>query len=508
MTIRMIYLSVAAIDNMWSKLVQPAYDCLSWDYWFGQVDARPLGVFRILFALLLLKDAVYRLLTGSLFLGDNGIATRSIMLALYRDYRWSLLDYFGDDWQVTLFILLWIVVLIALLLGYQTRLMTIFNWLLILSIHERNPFMLSGADTVMRVMSIWIIFLPLGRAYSLDRYFKPTLPETMLAFPLRMVQLQFAFIYLATFILKAYGNTWIDGSAVYYALQLRGFTHPIADALLDHAPYILFQLATYFTLIAEGGFFLLMFLPFEQPRFKAVGLVAMGTVHIGIAVLMAVPNFSMLMLACYLLFFDGTWIVWLAQRLFRKHPFKTIPVLSPAQPIRWHQWLIILITATMLFNVYAYNLYFMRPDGEKSPGKPISTAQLQMVQVTGLWQSWSMFAPNPSQTDGGMLIMGTFENGDQIELRTGTTLDDELVRFYFGVDGRWKKYDETLYYNWYPTLIDAHARYRCANTPLDPDRGRLQQVEIIYRFRQTSAYGASLNPYMDDSIWTIACEDK
>jgi len=488
---------------MWSNWVKPAYDSLSWDYWFGQVDARPLGIFRILFALVLLKDAVYRLLIGNMFYADNGIAPRDLMASLYREWRWSLLDGLGADWQITLFFLLWIGVLVALLLGYRTRWMTILNWILILSIHERNIYMLNGADTAMRVMSFWIMFLPLGRAYALDRLRKPDLSLTAFAFPLRIAQLQFAFIYLATFIMKAHGETWLDGSAVYLSLQLRGFTHPIADWLLASAPYLFFQIATLFTIIAEGAFFPLMFLPFEQPRLKLVGLLAMGSVHIGIGILMAVPNFSMVMLACYLLFFEGAWLVRIGQRIFPQRTFEDIPALSPALPLSRRRIVLVLSLGCLLFTVYAYNLWHMRPD-EKPLGHAISTPQTQVVQLLGLWQIWDMFAPNPFPTDGGMLVNGTYDDGQMVELRTGMTDRDRIPRFYFGTGTRWKKYDENLYYSWLTDLMDAQAQYYCRT--LNTADKQLQQVEFVYRFRQTNAYDEPRNPYRDQPLWTIPCE--
>lgn len=490
---------------MWSKFVQPAYDSLSWDYWFGQVDARPLGLFRILFALLLLKDAVYHLFLGEIFYSDTGVAPRYLMADVYRDFRWSLMDYFGADWQVTLFFVLWIIVLIGLLLGYQTKLMTILNWVLILSIHERNILMLSGADTVMRVMSVWIMFLPLGRAYSLDRYLKPTLPETAFAFPLRIVQLQFAFIYLATFMLKVHGIMWNDGSAVYHALQLRGFTHPIADWMIATAPYWMFQIATWFTLIAEGAFFVFMFLPFEQPRLKAFGLLMMGSVHVGIGVLMAVPNFSMVMLACYFLFFEGTWINWFGSQLSPQHDFRDIPPLSPIENVSRRNWVLVVLTGSLLFTVYGYNLWFMRPN-DKALGLPISTFQVEVVQRLGLWQRWDMFSPNPFTTDGGLLVMGTFSDSSQHELRTGQRYpDDEIPRFYFGVDTRWKKYDEGLYYGSHTALLKAHAEYRCRRYNAHNPENRLEHVELIYRSRETHELDTLENSYTDELLLTIEC---
>lgn len=488
---------------MWSKWVNPAYDILSWDYWFGQVDARPLGIFRILFSLLLLKTAIYHLLLGKMFYSDSGIAPRHLMSDLYRQWRWSLMDYFGADWQVTLFLLVWIVVLVALLCGYQTRLMTIFNWIIILSLHERNTYYLNGADTAIRVMSFWMMFLPLGRAYALDRLRKPALAHTIFAFPLRIVQLQFAFIYVATFIMKAHGTTWLDGSAVFHALQLMSFTHPIADWVLVNVPYIIFQFATLFTLVAEGAFFLLVFLPFEQPRLKFVGLFTMGSVHIGIALLMTVPNFSWIMLVCYVLFFDGNWIVKIGQRLFSQHRFLQLATVAPALAINRHRIVLIVLMSGLLFNVYAYNFWFMRPN-EVSLGSPMTETQVQVIENLGLWQNWGMFAPNPTRTDGGMLMMGSFANGQRIELRTGLYADNELPRFYFGLGTRWKKYDENLYFFWLTTLMETHAHYLCRTYPKE----NLQQVEIIYRFRQIVDYGEPFNAYRDQPIWTIDCSLK
>jgi len=491
---------------MWSKLVQPTYDSLSWDYWFGQVDVRPLGVFRIFFALILLKDAIYHLFLGEIFYSDTGIAPRDLMTAVYRDFRWSLMDYFGADWQVALFFVLWIIVLICLLLGYQTKLMTILNWVIIVSIHERNILMLSGADSVMRVMSFWILFLPLGRAYSLDRRFKPTLSKTAFAFPLRMVQLQFALIYLGTFMLKTHGIMWLDGSAVYHALQLRGFTHPIADWMLATAPYWMFQIASWFTLLAEGAFFVFMFLPFEQPRLKAFGLLMMGAVHVGISVLMAVPNFSMVMLACYFLFVDGAWLKWLGSKLLPQHNFKDIAPLSPIENISLRRWIVVLLTGSLLFTVYGYNLWFMRPNN-KPLGLPISTFQIQVVQGLGIWQRWDMFSPNPFKTDGGLLVIGTFSDSDPIELRRGQSYpDDEIPRFYFGIDTRWKKYDEGLYYGSHTALMKAHAEYRCRTFNANNLENRLEQVELIYRSRQTYDVDTPENPYADESILIVECE--
>lgn len=488
---------------MWSRLVKPQYDIFAWDYWFGEVDARPLGIFRVLFALLLLKDAIYHLFLAREFYSDAGHASRALMSPLWSANHISLMDALGADWQVIAFFLLWIAVLICLLLGYHTRLMCIFNWILILSIHERNIYLLNGADTAMRVLSFWIIFLPLGRAYALDRLRQPNLLNTAFAFPLRIIQLQFALIYLFTALVKSYGTLWLDGSAVYHALQLTSFTHATGDWVLANAPYGILQAMTFFTLFIEVAFIFLVLIPVGQPYLRVIGLAMGALMHIGIGVLMAIPNFSLVMLIGYLLFFEGTWLVKIGRKLFPDRQFDEVPSLAPAGPFNKHKIAVMLITASLLFTVMSWNLFRMRPAGIPL-STPISSLQYSVLQVLGLRQNWDMFAPEPSRIDGGLLEIGTLADGRVIELRTGHENPTGLARFYFGAGARWKKYDESVYHEWATGLMLARLEYRCRewHQPENP----LIQIELIYRYRETHAIDDPPNIYQDRLLWTTVCE--
>lgn len=346
----------------WAKsllMIRPAYNLFSRDYWFGQVDSRPLGVFRIVFALLVLKDAIYTLPLARIFYSDEGVTPRSALWdGLARSNRFSLLDAMPYPWMVTGFLLLWIVVLLMLLVGYQTRWATILNALLIVSLHERNPFVLSGADTVFRVLSLWSIFLPLGHYYSIDalrdrlRRYRvsrhlgdlraPNQAKTSYAFPLRMAQIQIAIVYFFTGILKLPGgaSAWANGEALHYALQLKSHTLPTGDWMSQLAPDFLLRWVDYQTLFTEIAFPLLVFSPVFQPALRLLAL-ALGTLlHGGIAATMSIGNFSMVMICSYLLFFQPEWIVRAGAALRRIGQPISIGVPPPGSPL----WLLLAAT--------------------------------------------------------------------------------------------------------------------------------------------------------------------
>lgn len=326
-------------------------------YWFGGVDSRALSVFRIVFALLLLKVALYLLPNARWFYSDEGITPRSALFdGLARDNRFSLMDAISAPWMAQVFFLLWAAVLIGLLVGYRTRLMTVLNFIFLLSIHERNLYVIDGADNVMRVVSFWCMFIPLGKHYSLDVLLRrlntyrltqnpidlrvPAEPRLTFAFPVRMLQIQVALIYLFTFILKLPGDPWKKGEAVYYTLQLQSLTQATGDWVLKNAPFWTLQGMNYFTLVMESSFIFLVFLPFLQPYLRILGLTMGFMLHLGIGLLMSIPNFSSLMPATYLIFFAPTWIQaaddWLRSR--RQHLL--IPLPKPKSPL----WLLLAVT--------------------------------------------------------------------------------------------------------------------------------------------------------------------
>ena len=188
--------------------------------------------------------------------------------------RVSLAGLLVAPWQASVLFAIWIAVLVALLLGWRTRWAAAANFLIILSVHERDLWVLNGGDTMMRLLAFWSLFISLGAVWSLDARRRG--PADAFAFPVRAVQIQVALVYVCSFVLKLSGPTWRDGHALRAALTLRSLTLPTGDWVVSHMPPILLAGVNWFTLLAEGAFVFLVFSPYRQPLLRAIGLIAVA----------------------------------------------------------------------------------------------------------------------------------------------------------------------------------------------------------------------------------------
>jgi hypothetical protein len=318
------------------------YAIVHWRYWFGRVDTRPVAIFRILLALLLLKDAFYHLFLARTFYSDEGILPRSALFdGLVRANRFSLMDAVGSAEAAIVVFVIWIVVLIALLMGYRARLMAILNYVLILSIHERNGDILTAADTVMRVFSFWLMFAPMNRHYAIDavrerwmRYrvtgsvgaLRPDESGRMaFALPVRMLQLQLVLIYACTGYLKLIGDVWLSGDVLHYVRQLETLLLPGGVWLYSVLPEWALKAGSYYALFAEVAIPILLVFPLWSRRLRLAAFVLALGLHGGIALTMAIPDFSVVMLIGFALFFEPDWLERGARWLRVSVPAVTLP---------------------------------------------------------------------------------------------------------------------------------------------------------------------------------------
>ena len=300
-------------------------------YWFGEIDTRWLSVFRILLGLLILKDAIYHLPLARIFYSDDGIIPRRTLFdGLVREPRFSLMDAMGQPSMAFLFFCIWIIVLILLIVGYRVRLMTILNFIIILSVHERNGYILTSADTLMRAMCFWMMFAPVGQYYSIDairrrwQKFRETgdtaqlrvedEARTAFALPLRLIQMQLVIVYVSTGFLKAISPIWQAGEAMHYVVQIETFILPFGAWMRNWSPDIL-KLLSYFSMYAEIAIPILLLLPFVWRWSRLLAFILALMLHGGIAISFSIQDFSILMLICYLPFFEPAWLVWIENRL-------------------------------------------------------------------------------------------------------------------------------------------------------------------------------------------------
>lgn len=446
--------------------------------WFGQVRTRPLSVFRIAFGLLLLKVAVYYLALGTIFYSDAGVSPLAAVVENYPFRRVSIMHLLTEPWQVTTFFILYILIVICVLVGYKTRFASILNFVFLLSIHVRNPYLLDSADDLMRLLSLWMIFIPLADYFSVDAWLAQrknpedtTIPKTTYAFPVRIIQFQVLIVYLFTGIFKLMGPVWRRGEGVWYALQLETLLQPSGALFFELSPLWVLQALSWFTVIVEVTLPFMLIAPFFQPHLKAIGILLGTMLHVGIAVLMSIPNFFPLMVISYLLFVEDSWISWVLSKLgIRPGRYAVaVPNLPPeddAMPaaIALKRGTLTVTLAFLMGVIMWWSFSRLEPRGEPLIELPPQEVRVAM-HVAGINQLWRMFSPTPTHTSTWISAVGTTSNGNLLDLRTGETLrslaDSSTQDYHFGPNIRWMKYEENLRRNEPEPLLQAMADYYC-----------------------------------------------
>ncbi|MCA0454251.1 MAG: HTTM domain-containing protein [Chloroflexi bacterium] len=491
------------------------YNFLKPAYWFGDVDARPLGLFRIAFALLILKEAIYHLFVAEVWYSDAGMLPARLLTRVAPNMP-TLMSPFSDTWMAMVFFGLWVVVALLLLLGWQTRVMSVLNWVLLISVINRNPLVATGADSVMQAFAFWSLFLPLGRAYALDaRRRGEQGAARVFAFPVRMLQIQIALIYIFTTIFKLQGQTWQSGDALYMAMQVRMHTFPVAEWLLANASISVLRTVTYMALLIEGGFALLVFFPLFQPYLRATGLIAGIGLHVGIALVMNIPNFPLVMITGYLVLIDPRWLDWFKQRgRTRSQTPLMLPVPATAPepagcaatlagiPAAMGKGAYRALLAAVLIgamgsiiwaNILSDDLLAVRL---RTPAMPMALEQ--GLRAVGLWESWAMFAPDPLRFEGWFGLNGIFSGEGIRDVRNPT----DRPHWYVGPEARWGKLEENLMTkDKDDPLFSAWAVYTCRQYL---DSG-ITGLEIVLYSRATSIPGQPFLPYQTTVIRGASC---
>lgn len=125
-----------------------------------------------------------------------------------------------------------------------------------------------------------------------------------------MIGAQVVLVYATAGLYKVQGSRWQDGTALYYPLHLDYFTPwPGLSALLGSSALLVFLLS-YGTVLLQVAF------PFTlvNRRLKNVLLAVMVVEHLGIAVLLGLPLFSVAMIAADAVFLPTGLLLWLGRK--------------------------------------------------------------------------------------------------------------------------------------------------------------------------------------------------
>jgi hypothetical protein len=218
------------------------------------------------------------------------------------------------EWLFTLKFLLLGLAGLVLMLGWHSRIAAIVTLYLYISLVSTNPVAYDQTDNAFRILLFYFCFTDMSARWSLDarrrarrshavtparRLLPEWFPTILHNGALVAVALQLFIIYGVAGLAKVAGSQWADGTAVYYPLQLDSLNPWPWLAQLVTANPLAVNIATYISVYVEVFFAYLLLTRWT----RIIALTGIIGMHVGIAVLMGLPFFSLSMMAA-----DGIFI--------------------------------------------------------------------------------------------------------------------------------------------------------------------------------------------------------
>ena len=288
-------------------------------FFFKPQPVQNVAIMRIVFGVLLLANWVMLWSHLEDFWGVSGLVSQQTADIYTSVYTLNFFTYLPIDARVpTLLAVVNLLAAVGVLLGFLTRTSLAFAFLTLLSFHQRNIFILNSADLIFRNMLFFMIFTPSGLAYSLDRFIAVRRgrvqgpPAEKAPWALRLIQIQFSMVYIATVMFKMKGEPWADGTAIYIATRLDEFAKSPMPFLLNNL--IVIKFLTWSTLVVEMSLGTLVWIK----EFRYWVLLAGVGLHLGIEMTMNIPLFEYIMIAGMISMVDSRDILRLQRWLWEK----------------------------------------------------------------------------------------------------------------------------------------------------------------------------------------------
>jgi hypothetical protein len=193
---------------------------------FDGCDPIMCSVMRITYALVLIVYLAMWIVEANVWFVDSGVLTAETAQQIGHHQYWSLLFWLPSTSPIVLTCLyILLVQSVLLLLGVGSRFQAVCIFIGITSFQHRNGLICDGQDVLVRWWIFCMIFMPLDYAWSLGRWLRgdgrhAVSADRASAWGLRLVQLQITAVYLSTAWMKWQGQTWRDGTAVYYVARM------------------------------------------------------------------------------------------------------------------------------------------------------------------------------------------------------------------------------------------------------------------------------------------------
>jgi len=406
---------------------------------------------RIGIALLVIVDLMIRFTDLRAHYTDDGLwPTNLIRNFGWNAGYWSVHAINGTYTLELILFTLHFICALFLLIGFKTRLFTLLVWLMTISLHNRNIFVLQAGDDLLRLVLLWGLFLPWNAYYSIDAKLKQVKLKQNIVANLGYFLL-LASVYFFSANLKSRGEWHGEGSAVYYALSLEQLRLPPGDWIYRFP--ILLKVLTWLVLYGEYLIALLILLPSKKGIYRLVAFILLLLLHLGIGLTLYVGLFFLIGIVSA--------IGLLPSRVMDKFE-KTVHLKKhPALLYKPIGYLLKCITAgvcaTLIFLCVLVNLRAVSWFPFELRNELSYTSN-----VLRLNQYWGMFAPDVLKKDGWFVYHGMDSIGRQWDLRRNEDYVDykkpkRIVSMY--KNDRWRKLAENMQSDTYTFLRPLYCRY-------------------------------------------------
>ena len=259
------------------------------------LDYRSLALFRFGLGAIIFIDCIGKFSDAEAFYTDFGIVPRSDLINIYGNYyKFSFHMASGELWFQWLLLSIYGLLAFLLMIGFKTRRVLFFTWLLSVSLQARNPLVLQGGDYLLSLLLFFGFFLPLGSAFSVDKALDNSINQRpgYKIFNLATLALtwQVMLMYFCAALEKT-GYEWqVDGSAVYYALNVDTLTNYLGEWVLKSFAPIL-PVLSFGTLYLEAFGPLLFITPFWSGPLRTLGVLLFVALHVGFGLTMELGDF-------------------------------------------------------------------------------------------------------------------------------------------------------------------------------------------------------------------------
>ncbi|MFC7237872.1 HTTM domain-containing protein [Saliphagus sp. GCM10025317] len=435
-----------------------------------EIDLRALAAFRIALGLLIILDLLNRARDFHAFHTDKGVLP---LEALHSDYGdvYSIHAISGDAWFQALLFGIAGAFALAMVLGYRTRLATIVSWLLLVSLHVRNPMVTNGGDILLRLLLLWGIFLPLGERWSIDARRIDRERSTIASEATMAVLLQVFLMYFTNAIHKWRSDVWMEGEALVRIFQADQFTILLGNVLADQV--FLLQLFSYVWVALIVLSPLLIALTGYRRALLATLFVGM---HLGMLVTLRIGLFPLIVIAGLLLFYPP--VIWdhatalaahvgiaapLRARVARlqavvpRFPAVDVPMPSRSSVLERSRGAFFSVIPALLL------LLVLFANAEAVDYTEVPDPAEEVIDTAMIDQSWRMFAPNPTSNAKWFVVPGELEDGSEVDAMHGEEVDwDRPPSVDATYDGaRWRKYLSNMRYAGNENHRSYTANYLC-----------------------------------------------